>query len=256
MKVFISWSGAASQKVAIALRDWLPSVIQAIIPFVSSEDIDRGARWFSDIGVELETTAFGILCITPHNIQAPWILYEAGALSKSLGQSRVIPLLIGVRYSDLGGPLAQFNATSIAKQDMTKLLMTLNKQFGDQSLPDEKVERAFEKWWPDLEPILLDAVSEVSLDLPKIAENRRPQNEVLEEILDLVRRTARDVAKSQNVLKLVVSDNSSILAHGAEGTLPEFIKQEYITYSPKVFWAKVLDKQENNASRDADNNGE
>ncbi len=62
MKVFISWSGDISLKVALIFRDWLPSVIQSIEPYVSSEDIDKGARWSTDIGINKQRSVclFGI----------------------------------------------------------------------------------------------------------------------------------------------------------------------------------------------------
>ena len=91
MKIFISWSGDTSHKVATILRDWLPSVIQSVEPYVSSEDIDKGTRWATDIAGELDQSAFGVLCVTKDNMNAPWLNFEAGALDKSVDKIKVCP---------------------------------------------------------------------------------------------------------------------------------------------------------------------
>ena len=100
MKVFISWSGNKSHKVALLFREWLPSVIQSVVPYVSSEDIDKGARWSTDIAKELEDSTFGILCVTKENLNAPWLSFEAGALSKTMDKSFVTPFLFDIKRSE------------------------------------------------------------------------------------------------------------------------------------------------------------
>jgi len=79
MKIFISWSGKLSKHVGLTLRDWLPNVIQAADPYISSKDISKGVRWFSEISTELESSHFGIICVTRTNMESPWLLFEAGA---------------------------------------------------------------------------------------------------------------------------------------------------------------------------------
>jgi hypothetical protein len=101
MKVFISWSGEKSKKLAEILKKWLPGVIQAIRPFFTPDDIEKGARWNTEISKELEESSVGIICLTRANLQAPWLMFEAGALAKRIDRSRVVPMLFGVKPTDL-----------------------------------------------------------------------------------------------------------------------------------------------------------
>src|SRR5689334_3117480 len=150
MDVFISWSGERSRAAAEALRDWLPKIINAIKPWLSSADIDKGARWSTDVATRLEAATAGVICLTPNNLHADWIVFEAGALSKTLKSTFVCPLLIGLEPADVKGPLAQFQATRATKKELLQLLKTLNGAVGENALPDSHIDEAFEVWWPKL----------------------------------------------------------------------------------------------------------
>jgi hypothetical protein len=102
-------------------------VLQAIEPWVSSEDIDPGLRWSSDVARQLDETDFGILCVTRSNVEAPWLDFEAGALSKSVDKSRVVPFLIDLSPSDVPrGPLAQFQAILPTEDGVLRLARAMN----------------------------------------------------------------------------------------------------------------------------------
>jgi hypothetical protein len=75
MEVFISWSGERSKAVAEALHDWLPNVIQTVRPWVSLADIEKGTRWNTDIASQLAECRVGLICLTPENVSAPWLLF-------------------------------------------------------------------------------------------------------------------------------------------------------------------------------------
>jgi hypothetical protein len=162
MKIFISWSGDASHQVAIALKNWLPDVLQSLETedlFLSSEDIAKGAPWFQALGKVLDQCDFGILCLTPGNLKAPWILYEAGAVSKRVAMARVVPLLIGVEKSELQSPLRDFNAATLDRPEVRKLLAAINTANAGHKLSVTKLNKAFAAFWPALAPQLKAALA-------------------------------------------------------------------------------------------------
>ena len=205
MKVFISWSGDLSRELGEALRDWLPAVIQSVKPFFTPSDIEKGSRWGKDIAQELEKSSVGIFCLTKDNLSKPWLMFEAGALSKNLDVSKVCPLLYGVDNTDLEGPLVQFQASPFEKTEIKKLLKTINSCLGDQRLDDSVLNDVFEMWWPKLEgstKTILEKYENSSSN-----QSVRSDRDILEEVLELSRLGASSIRnKSGRLHSAVVKD--------------------------------------------------
>ena len=119
---------------------------------MSEEDIEKGSRSLDDVGKALATMGVGIICLTPENLERPWILFEAGALSKALGdKTRVGPYLFGnVRAENVKPPLGMFQATRAVKDNTRKLVATVNRVL-EGPLAEEKLDTVFERMWPELQ---------------------------------------------------------------------------------------------------------
>ena len=190
MKIFISWSGTKSHRVALVLKEWLPKVIQSLEPYVSSENIDKGARWSTDIATELESSNFGILCVTKDNIEAPWLLFEAGALSKSISKARVTPFFFDIKGSEITkSPILQFQETVYQKDDIRKLLMTINNDCDESHLDENQLNETFDLWYPRLDEKLKE-IKQIDTEAVSAKDKKSEEKhhaEVLEEILNVVR---------------------------------------------------------------------
>ena len=186
MRVFISWSGPRSRYVAETLRGWLPKVVQSVRPWMSEEDISAGSRWSNDVSKELSQSNFGIICVTLENQSNPWLLFEAGALSKTLDASYVCPLLFDMSPSQLSGPLSQFQANQIDHNGLFKVLSTMNKALASSQLSADDLEEIFNVWWPGLEEKLSKAPT--SMVGPHI---KRTSEDLLEEVVENTREQLR-----------------------------------------------------------------
>ena len=186
MKVFISWSGERSKHIAEALRGWLPKVIQAVEPWMSQEDIASGGRWYMEVANDLESSNFGILCVTPENESNPWIMFEAGSLSKTLSQTFLCPYLYDIFPSQLSSPLAQFQAQQSNKEGTKKILKSINTALNNRAIEASELEEIFEVWWPKLEQ-KLNSCPQYGGEL--IA--KRSNDELISEIVDNTREQLR-----------------------------------------------------------------
>ena len=224
MKVFISWSGELSRQVAELLRDWIQNPLQFVEPWMSKQDIQVGSVWFDEIGKELSATGVGILCLTPENLTAPWVLFEAGALFKGLAENRVCPLLISLQTKDVGPPLAQLNLTLADREGVLKLIRTINAQAGEKKLTDERVQKSFEKWWDDFDTKVTKIVGDYK---PKKGTPKRTVEDMIEELLALTRRIQTGVEAQKSLVNMLPYLGGRIWP-GITGqpTVPDLMSQE------------------------------
>lgn len=214
MKVFISWSGDASRECGEIVRRWLPTVIQTIEPYFSHEDVGKGTRWNEEIGRELEVCDVGILCLTRDALDAPWLIFEAGALSKKLGTARVCPILFGVQQTDVTGPLQSFQCCQFEHGPIRKLVGELNsiqKQQGEKAVALETVNACFENSWQkfraDVEGVMESFVG-------KTNEAVRKDRDVLDEILRVTRGLSQRFSMStldQNLLHSTIDSFDALV---------------------------------------------
>jgi DNA-binding MarR family transcriptional regulator len=175
MKLFVSWSGRESKRVANFLREWFPLVIQAVEPWMSSEDIGKGARWSDEVSRALRESEFAVLCITPNNAYEPWINFEAGAIFAQFERARVSPLLIQIPPEALPETLSQFQCTTADKDDFHRLIKTINAAL-EKPLPSERLATAFEMAWPKIEPELLQPIEKINpkahISIPTVTNSK------------------------------------------------------------------------------------
>jgi TIR domain len=200
MKVFISWSGEPSRSIALALRQWLPLVVQHAMPWMSDEEIASGTRWNESMTRALDETEFGIVCVTLANQHQPWLMFEAGAIAKRLRDAAVVPLCIDLPPAEVTGPLVTFQGRSLDKEGMRRLVHDISS-VREQPLDNDQVNVLFEALWPRLE----EQVKKAKKRAPDFDIARRSSRGMLEELVERTRNIERkgDLAVSGESLNRI-----------------------------------------------------
>ena len=242
MKIFLSWSGDKSKLIAESLKDWLEQVIQSTEPWISTS-IEKGKKWSKEISDKLEESKVGIICLTRENLNAPWILFEAGAISKS-SDSYVCTFLTDISSpSEITGPLSSFQHTRFTKEELLKLCKTINNRIkdnkGGKPLNEKSLEEVFEVFFPKLETKINQILSNKENQddtLPHLRSDR----DLLEELVEnqrLLKEKLNDVWTNKEVDEII----SQYVKNFIE---PKNINDSYIIDEPYV--TEFCDKVSNN----------
>lgn len=220
MDVFLSWSTERSQKLAKMFNEWIINVLPTVKTYISTEQIGPGDRWSESIGKGLETNFMGIFFMVEENINSPWLNFEAGAISKNIEGSKVIPLLHHMKPEQINGPIAQFQAKLIHERaDILGIVKQINNGITDErKINNEILIKLFDKWYPDF----VEGYDKFCTDNPERVEtngekssNLLDSTDQIGEILNIVRSLIRTEPKSinppeRNTKRIRISTDNSI----------------------------------------------
>lgn len=150
-QVFISWSGDRAKAIALVWKSLIEELFDVVDAFVSDSDISPGERGLNAIKEQLDGTSVGIPIVTRDNVNAPWINFESGALSKQVPNALVMVMPCLVDYSDpseLTGPLTQFQSKLLTKRGVEAILETIARA---NSIDWQRKKPGFEARWPHYE---------------------------------------------------------------------------------------------------------
>jgi hypothetical protein len=213
MRVFISWSGARSEALGLALKDWLPTVLPAVETFHSA-DIPKGKDWHSALIKELRGCRIGVFCVTPESLQSSWMLFEAGALAQHGDQPELFTYLYGISGGHVSGPLGHFQATRFDREDSRRFVRDLARLV-DRAAAQPPSD--FDDRWNEFEamvlPRMLLPIQRLIPGFPELFANKKTFHEPFPDCSnerwdDRLRRTARvhETLSRPDIADIVASD--------------------------------------------------
>lgn len=204
--IFISWSGDQAREVAIVIRKFIRSLFNLVEPWMSEEDIGPGLRGLDEIRTKLNESFFGIFIITRENENAPWINFEAGALSKVLDDngSLVVPLLVDYDYAgELNSPLKQFQTLLLNEKKMVKVCKLIAEESGVEW---ERIEPNFSHQWTKAWKKIKLAKSKAHSKTIHPSISREPEID-LKIMVPEILETVRDLKRDQLSNAVALTDN-------------------------------------------------
>ena len=148
----------------------------------------------------MQDASFGILCVTKDNLSSSWLNFEAGALSKSLDQSKVCPFLVDLKPSEIqNNPILQFQMTSFSQDEMKKLFKSINENMGDQKVSEEILTTSFEAFWPKIQESLQRIIDDTEIN-KSTKKSVKGSQIAIEEMLELIRYQHRLLKTPEELL--------------------------------------------------------
>ena len=214
-KIFISWSGDNSEQVAKVWDDWLRDMFHFVDTYMSSRSLEKGKGWLDDIMTNLGSVSHCIACLTPDNLESPWLNFEVGAVARDLlsnARTRIWTFALGMEKEAITSPLNVFQGTAYTKADIKALVTSINAACGTAALPIDRLNTHFERMWPELEK-KLDPLEEIIKAGPQAVVT--PKEITTQDIYDRLEQVVSGLQNQYALIKSIQDRPASRIAGDA-----------------------------------------
>lgn len=202
-KIFISWSGEKSKQIASTFYDWFYNTFK-IEAWFSSKNIKIGKLWEPKIQEALQQSTKGIFFITKENVFAPWINFEAGAISKGNPENFVCIIRVDSNEIPKESPLFHYQNTAFNKEGICELLNNILIDSPDYN--EENFKKLFDTNWKEFYKKYLKIIYS---DNPLLDEKYAP-----------------------GFISIIPENNKKELKKADKRSINNFFKQEYEKIDP------------------------
>jgi hypothetical protein len=238
LKVFISWSGN-SKATAHAIFKALPTLFDSADPWISVEN-RSGSMWLPEIDKRLSSTDFGIVCVSKANQHAPWINFEAGALSRRVDAKRELMPVLLIDFDDYGdveGPITGFQMKMATPEGFFEIMNDLNQCELGPKIGEAVLRARVEAAWPEIEK----EVNEVRSSAASTSAEKRADTDKLDEVLEVVRGLAVAAQPRVTVSGLRPTDIDSRVLKALDKSVADIVREDFQAANPQVHWSKGSD---------------
>ena len=163
-EMFISWSGEHSKIIASNLKSILELAFENedITVFMSEKDIESGTEWFPSIKYHLNNSCCAIIVLTKENTNAPWVLFESGAMAMKYEDKRVIPFLFEVNIRE-DHPLYHYNRIKYSREGFNKMIFDIRSFCEFQNSTKKQLETILSSLYNEFNDNIKDSIHQLSI---------------------------------------------------------------------------------------------
>jgi hypothetical protein len=138
----------------------------------------------------------------------------------------VVPILFGLKHSDVQQPLSMFQSALFEKEDIFRVVKSINGAAGPDAREERQLKTVFDSFWPKLDEAIKPKLVKLRSTLPRHQQKKLEHDRILEELLLLGRQQSRILSNPAGLVGDEILALLLRLTHEPDGAAIRLVHKE------------------------------